>query len=518
MRSRVHELRRGRLFEIALIVLVCFAYAGAAPPGTNEPHYLGKARHYWDPSWCRGDFFLDSADAHLVFYWTFGWTTRWLPLPVAAWLGRLIAWGLFAVGWQRLVRSLLPLPGAALGTAAVYLALVQYGHLSGEWIVGGVEAKSFAYGFVLLGLTELVRNRWRWVWPTLGVAASFHVLVGGWSVIAAGVAWCLTPRNRRPSPRRMLGPLLAGGLLALPGLLPALRLSWQVPETVLREANFIYVFERLGHHLVVHRFPPAHLARFGAIALAWLISSQLLRRPRRLERLHAFVWGSMLIAVAGIAIDQMLLHNLVASASLLRYYWFRLSDTMVPLGLTLSLAVGMQRWRSPWRPALAAGVASVTMLALAHAVMHEGPAATPGAHQQERFARPDGQDGLAAVRPCWKAACAWVDANLPPGAIVLTPLRQQTFKWYAGRAEFVTWKDVPQDPAGILRWRDRMQVATRIAERARTDPSALEQLVRDHGVTYVVWLKEGPVTVPLQVIYENARFVVCRIEGRGAPS
>ena len=36
-------------------------------PAVNEPHYLGKAKHYWDPAWCAGDFLLDSSNPHLVF-------------------------------------------------------------------------------------------------------------------------------------------------------------------------------------------------------------------------------------------------------------------------------------------------------------------------------------------------------------------------------------------------------------------------------------------------------------------
>ncbi len=70
--------RRRALLEIALIFLVLFIEGAWPAPEANEPHYLSKARHYWDASWCAGDFFCNSADAHQVFYWTFGWLTQWL--------------------------------------------------------------------------------------------------------------------------------------------------------------------------------------------------------------------------------------------------------------------------------------------------------------------------------------------------------------------------------------------------------------------------------------------------------
>src|SRR5688500_11446594 len=50
------------LAEIALVFVVFATYAAWPVPDVNEAHYLTKARHFWDPAWVAGDFFLDSAD------------------------------------------------------------------------------------------------------------------------------------------------------------------------------------------------------------------------------------------------------------------------------------------------------------------------------------------------------------------------------------------------------------------------------------------------------------------------
>jgi hypothetical protein len=34
---------------------------------------------------------------------------------------------------------------------------------------------------------------------------------------------------------------------------------------------------------------------------------------------------------------------------------------------------------------------------------------------------------------------------------------QQTFKWYAGRSEVGSWKDVPQNAAAVVQWWHRMR-------------------------------------------------------------
>ena len=97
-----HQSPATRWLEIALILLVFFVEGGAPVPHNNEAHYLAKAKHYWNPAWCEGDLFLESADPHLVFYWTVGLLTKWFSLPTVAWFGRIAAWSSLAWAWQRL--------------------------------------------------------------------------------------------------------------------------------------------------------------------------------------------------------------------------------------------------------------------------------------------------------------------------------------------------------------------------------------------------------------------------------
>src|SRR5437764_272237 len=87
------------LLEVALIFGIFFLHGAWPVPDVNEAHYLSKAKHAWDPGWCATDFFLNTADAHQVFDWTFGWTTKFLTLDVTAWVGRLLTWGLMAWAW-----------------------------------------------------------------------------------------------------------------------------------------------------------------------------------------------------------------------------------------------------------------------------------------------------------------------------------------------------------------------------------------------------------------------------------
>ena len=201
-----------------------------------------------------------------MFYFTFGWLSLWLG-PAGAGLDRTdLTWLLLAWAWQRLSVAVVPRPWYSVLTAALFVCLIERCHMAGEWVIGGVEAKGFAYVFVFLGLEAFVRNRWNRGLLLLGAAAAFHVLVGGWAV--GGRGRCLAPACRAASPRlrppwacapplRSLWPGILGGLLlALPGLWPSLALDWGVDPQTARQAHEIYVFERLPHHLVLAGMRP----------------------------------------------------------------------------------------------------------------------------------------------------------------------------------------------------------------------------------------------------------------------
>ena len=450
--------------EVLLILLIFFLYAGWMPPDVNEAHYLAKAKHYWQPDWCAGDLFLESAPAHLMFYWTLGWMTLGLPLPAVAWIGRLVTWLGLAWAWQRLSFALVPRRGIAVLSASLLVLFTQRFHMAGEWIVGGVEAKGLAYVLVLLALDAMVRSRWRRVWLFLGGATSLHVLVGGWAWVGAACAW-IACGSYRPRLRTIAPAIAAGLLLALPGLLIGLSLSWNVdPETV-RNANFIYVYRRLPHHLVFHAFPHTFMARHALLLVVWLVASclspcrmtacQLGQRP-----LRGFVGGAVVLALIGIVIDQSLLHHLFLAASLLRYYWFRSSDVFLAAGAAMALVGLAYRWRDQRPLAARALLIGLGLLAAADLLWTQYQRhrdLRPGAERQMLPAWPDEPHRTQQKYADWRAVCQWIAEHTPPDALFITPRHQQTFKWHAQRAEVFAWKDVPQDPESLMEWWERLR-------------------------------------------------------------
>jgi hypothetical protein len=512
--------RRGRppaWLEFALIFVACYVAGGAAAPHINETHYLLKAKHYWDPSFCPGDMFLDSADAHLPFFWTVGWLTKFASLEAAAWIGRAAAWALISFGWLRLARAVTDAPWAATLSAIAWLTLVDVCDFAGEWVVGGlngkggVEGKCFAYGLVLLGLAAIAAGRWTTPWMWFGAAAAMHVLVGGWAVLAGLGAWLVEPRDRRTRVAAVLPGLLLGGVLALPGLLPAAALDRDVSVADARAAAEIYVYQRLPHHLAPHTLPAAEfrgrLVRFGVLTIALAAFAAWVARqshmgagavardwqPAAMSRIMHFAGFALVGNCLGMAIELALDGRRELAASLLRFYWYRQADVIVPAAVALAGTCALVEFarRSPARARLAVAVA---MLACGGHFM---------AIAADRWRNPY-PPGVSRMENAgaWLAVCEWLREHAPADAVCLVPRQAQSFKWYAQRADVANWKDVPQDARGVIQWKRRIDdvfptVETPAGPVVLSSPEqwgarrALEA-ARRYGATYIVARSEPP--------------------------
>ncbi|MDA1202107.1 MAG: hypothetical protein O3C39_10540, partial [Planctomycetota bacterium] len=175
---------RRAVVEILLIAAI-FAAAGCWPvPDVNETVYLTKARHASDPAYGSGDFFLETPDAHGIFYLVIGPLAAAVSLETAAWIGRIAGWLALAVGFRHLARALTAGSGQRatllrLAAAAIFSLALRQTTAAGEWVIGGCEAKVFAWALVLGGLGEFVGGRFAAAWLLMGGGTAFHPIVGG---------------------------------------------------------------------------------------------------------------------------------------------------------------------------------------------------------------------------------------------------------------------------------------------------------------------------------------------------
>jgi hypothetical protein len=517
------DTARGRqaLLEILLIFAV-FCLHGAYPvPDSNEAHYLAKAKHFWNPDWAASDFFLESADAHEIFYWTFGWLTLWLDLPQVAWVGRILTWILLAWSWQRLSWAVIPQRWLSIFTAAVFVGLSENAHMAGEWVVGGIEAKGFAYVLVFFALERLVRWHWRATWLLLGLATAFHVLVGGWAMVATAVAW-IAGGAQRPPLRTLAPAILVAVVMALPSVYLGLSLSKEAGSTTIAEANRVYVLERLPHHLSAPHFALGFLTRHVLLQASWLLLITLLPPAQPGERsLRLFVAATIGLAWIGFALGWLVRDNPERLAAVMRYYWFRTSDAFVPLGVSFCLTrfvASLLATRPPVGRAWLAGTLLLLTIDTAMQIDHF-PFRIPVVHDEPATPRTDKNVNYLD----WIDACEWIVENTEEDDIVLTPRMSATFKWHTGRPEVATWKDVPQDAGAIKEWWDRMNEIYGTGDKpplprwrrslAEHGPAQLHELMAKYDAEYViVELRDDVEALTIEPLHANASYVIFRRE------
>lgn len=499
------DRRLETLCEVLATALVFAALAAAPAPDVNETHYLTQAKRLWDPAWCQGDLLLDANKAHAAFFWLLGWPTRWLTLAQYAWTGRLLTWLFQAWGFTRLVHALTPARGWAPIAALLFLGVQQWTMFAGEWVVGGFEAKPLAYGCVLLALACAVERRWGAAAVWIGAATALHPLVGGWAAVGLAGQWLATDRQWSSLAQSWVG-LTAGFVLAMCGIAPALLMDRGVSADVAQQAHEIYVYQRLRHHLDPAAFRAAPTLISAVLTIGVLLRAWSLGDARR--SLWGFVAAASLIAVIGFLIRGVSFEG-PQGADLLRFYWFRLADFAVPLGVVAALLAELPA-AAGWR---ARGAAALVALLLAL------PLAEKRVDDWRRGSSTAESMLAEGPRADWRDACAAAARLTPSDALFVTPRNLQTFKWRAGRGEVATWKDVPQTAAGLVEWRQRLDdlhvasahvAATKIGTPERAAASEeLAEAARRYGATYVLRYRAPRLTLP--VVYENATFAIYRV-------
>jgi hypothetical protein len=313
---------------------------------------------------------------------------------------------------------------------------------------------------------------------------------------------------------------LVGGLVAAAaGVVPALGLSGGASAVERAEAARIYVVERLGHHLLPGAFGEPLVARHAlAIVAWWLLARQARTTPAR-TRLGGFTLAALGLSVMGFVIAAA---EPVAPATvhgLMRFYWFRLADVLVPLALAAATVAVLEDDAAclrllPVRPATVRWIVAILLAADLAAQSAHWP--LPG--RDPLPARAD----IKVDAESWVDVCNWVRLHAPPDSRFLTPRGAASFTWRTDRPEVVSWKNSPQDARSLIEWRRRIvnvfspsgQFGDMGSSVTALGPERIRDVAATYGATHAIvpvpfaWQPD----LPFDRVYANAGYVVYRID------
>jgi hypothetical protein len=335
-------------------------------------------------------------------------------------------------------------------------AFMPQGFTAGEWLAGGLEAKVFAYGLVLLAIGLMLRGRYRLMALLLGLATSFHVLVGGYTFLTV-LGWLALRRKTRLANMRELGFIfmsyLAGSALAIKPVLE--QLFAPAPAAALK-SSYIYVFLRLPHHLNPLSWSSNWWVNLIAYLLILASSAGViwLNRPKgeHSEKyaartgLFEFTLLSMIPFMVGLAVAPF-----DSQGRFLQYYPFRQGDIMLPLNTCLLFACALQV-SVPGKKARWALAVGCTLL-LTWIVIPQFDSFQSDLRELSLF-----PSELQGVEPEWKDFCSWVRSNTPKDALLVSPpVEFDSITWLAERPIIAKYKLMAQNKEGIIDWYERLR-------------------------------------------------------------
>ena len=521
--------RTGIMF-LAVILFLCLKLLLEdimSAGGWNEVDILPLARHYVAPNWVTGDWYLNQpAGYRMLFQTLFGRLAVAWGFLATSLVGRLICYGLVASGLTLIGRKLgLSLPLLLL---AVVLFLTEQSLAAGEWLVGGLEAKSVAYGLIMLAISLMLDGRYLWMALLLGLATSFHVLVGGWAFLAV-LTWLILKPRLRLINIQYLGLVLLLYLAASTFAIGAVaKQLFDITPTGSIPPSFIYVFLRLSHHLNPLSWDSGWWLKPIIYLLVLAISISLLWRKRQIIPPEQYTACIGLAEFTIISFIPFVLGLVVApfdsQGSLLQYYPFRLGDVILPLNTCLLFASALEQTFSGRSRRLLLLICLVVLSwqLSQQAVDFKNQLVTlrqfPGVEQR--------------IDPQWQALCTWVRTHTAQDALVVSfPGKFNDFTWLAERPTVAKFKLLPQNKAGIIAWYNRisdlsgnadlvptnfrtrkdnnLQIKTQLqASYDRLTTAQVKSLMNKYNADYFIAQSQQQLDLP--IAYQNSLYVLYR--------
>ncbi len=509
----------GSILVLWLMLLV-WSFVRTPIPAVNEPHYMTKARHFWNPQWCDRDFFLSSSNPHLFFYVTVGWLTNICSLHTATLISRLLGLLIFAIGWSKLARSLAPGFAATHLALAMFLLLQASVNFSGEWVIGGIESKVFSYGFGFWGVGALLRCQSIRAGILLGLSIACHPLVGLWLVLGlifyALFAYRFQPSKLFPLARHSILPAICLFITSLPGLWPALMVILDdAPATTKFAGDYLQVYQRLKHHLDPMEFEWWRYAAYAGMTVVLILGYRFLCMRKKnespefqtaLRLLVGISLAALLFAFVGVLVglrfvEPAQMPGLAWRVKLLKFYPFRLYDLILPAVLAIVLTRVLIIWLTKSeQESLSQKRQSYLNFSLTLSLFIVGITLPFGDRNSSGMP--------TQMRRDWLATCHWIEQNTSEDALIVTPRHSWAFKWYAQRAEYVSYKDCPQESAGILEWNRRLTYKYNWSVESYTDEIIDEQdlarLAQETQAEYLIATTTG--TVSVEPIFVNSSY------------
>jgi hypothetical protein len=426
---------------LAIQLMMAFPYFWTG----NEENYFALARQWIAPETTRPfDAAFDTSRGKFVGLLVFGFATHLLGDDAGRLVIGIMAFTLVGFGFAKMTQVL----GLSLiDMIIVFTAFLLCGQsfFGGEWFIGGIETKTFAYGFGLVALAGVVEKQTLRPAIWCAVATYFHFLVGAFWIGSSAFLILLIASPRRAG--EFAGLVLifvAPVIIAITG--DIFLASSVVPPPGLPPADYIYSILRAPHHVAPFVSSgwarPVGAALFTSFAIAALLIIWGRRSLFPLQK-FAFVIAGLALCIPIAFIFSWFDRE---TGMLGKFYLFRPASPILLLSLFAIAGFWRQRTFSNMESRVMPGILVAVILALT---------IISGNFRASVTRIPDPIRELAiAIR---------VHTGISD-PILLDPSidAEPSLSRLANRSTVVNWKFVPTNSAQIYRWWTLLQLRKRV--------------------------------------------------------
>lgn len=356
-----------------------------------------------------------------------------------------------------------------------------------EWITGDSDAKPVAYILFFFALNDLLRNKLSpKTFFLLGLGASFHVLVGGY----LSIAFFLTLLFFRIIPEiKWIIAFLVGASVSLYAVF------YELGQPGNPIADQIYIFTRLSHHLVpdwdIHRWLWKYLIINGFLVWSYFRKDEAWKKLITLTLMTNIFW------LLGLVVYHL------GYINLLKYYFFRVPDSLIPFtGYLVICSLIVEKIPQKFKEHKA-----LIPLVLIIFASRFGTNLVSFIEKQNSFSG--------------KEIYSWIDQNLDKNAVVLINPSTANFYIYANRSIYLGYKQLPQIKKYLVEYHRRMEFVigeeistTRPLEREDVRnkfdanlPNLKEEELKKEGITHIL----SPVQLPYLLLARDKDYYLYQV-------
>jgi hypothetical protein len=474
-------------FAVLFTYVLILNREGFSVPSNTEAHYLLQLAKLWDANFLSSDWtFSGPLSSHFFFNLFFGPLTLIFSLELVGWIGRIISWSLIMVGLLQLGKHF-RIPRWMITVSILLWLLHNQSIVGGEYILGTFEAKSIAYAFLFFSLSGFIHQK-RILPPILlGMAFSFHPLVGLWAALAVGLT--LTVLRYPTDAIVKFGCYTT--LFASPGLIPLLLTAFQGGSEFSEASRFV-AFVVMPYH-----FDPFYFGKGNLLLLLVILLSFNWLHFRSDSKNSGLRFLLSFQALLGLFFVLGFVGRYTENYQLLLLMPCRLFPVLLPMFFFLHLMAALRHCHS-----LRYGMGLVVLGFVAFASFGNpiDVFVKNVKHQYSMWTR--GEEDV-------KKAFRWIAGNTPTESIVISPPWRGDSFYLSQRGQIASWWIIRFDRLETTKAR-LDQMAHHYNQLTTTD---IESLVNKYGAAYLV----SSANYSYPALFNSGSYKVYSLKTAGAP-